>query len=92
MQFGIPVIEEIVVVYDEAIVAKMRGASRGNIIGNYNDFVNLWQCLLSSAGLTTLEWITAQSMFAAKIGYWFGSNSSCFASFMVHSGAREEYR
>jgi len=69
--FGIPVIEEIVVVYDGAIVAKPQGSVKTPIIGKYDDLVSGWKFLLSSAGLTTLEWITAESLFAQKIGYVF---------------------
>jgi hypothetical protein len=69
--FGIPVIEEIVVVYDGAIVARPQGSTKTQIIGQYDDLVSGWKCLLSSAGLTTLEWITAEGLFATKVGYVF---------------------
>jgi hypothetical protein len=71
VQFGIPVIEEVVVVYDGAIVARPEGSTKTSIIGKYDDLVSGWKCLLSSAGLTTLEWMTAEELFAAKIGYLF---------------------
>jgi hypothetical protein len=71
VQFGIPVIEEVVVVYDGAIVARPEGSTKTSIIGKYDDLVSGWKCLLSSAGLTTLEWMTAEELVAAKIGYLF---------------------
>jgi hypothetical protein len=69
--FGIPVIEELVVVYDGAIIARPQGSTKTSIIGKYDDLVGGWKCLLSSAGLTTLEWMIAEALFAAKIGYPF---------------------
>jgi hypothetical protein len=71
VQFGIPVIEEVVVVYDGAIIARPRGSTKTKIVGKYDDLVGWWKCLLSSAGLTTLEWMTAEALFATKIGYLF---------------------
>jgi hypothetical protein len=73
--FGIPVIEEVVVVYDGAIVARPQGSAKTPIIGKYDDLVRDWKSLLSSAGLTTLEWMLAESLFAAKIGYVFENNA-----------------
>ena len=73
--FRIPVIEEVVVVYDGAIVARPQGSSKTPIIGKYDDLVRDWKSLLSSSGLTTLEWMLAESLFAAKIGYVFENNA-----------------
>src|SRR5438132_10840843 len=50
--YGILLIEDVVVVYDGAIVARPRGSARTSIIGQYDDLVRGWKCLLSSAGLT----------------------------------------
>jgi hypothetical protein len=75
VRYGIPVIEELVVVYGGAIVARPQGSMKTSIIGKYDDLVSGWKCLLSSAGLTTLERMTAEAMFARKIGYWFESNA-----------------
>ena len=69
--YGILVIEEVVVVYDGAVVARPRGSTKTQIVGKYDDLVGGWKCLLSSAGLTTLEWMTAEALFATKIGYLF---------------------
>src|SRR4030095_15678679 len=69
--FGIPVIEELVVVYDGAIIARPRGSAKTAIIGKYEDLLGWWKSLLSSAGLTALEWMTAEALFATKIGYPF---------------------
>jgi len=71
VNYGIPVIEEIVVVYDGAVVARPQGSTKASIIGKYDDLVMGWKCLLSSAGLTTLEWMIAEALFATKIGYLF---------------------
>ena len=73
--YGIPVIEELVVVYDGAIVARPRGSTKTTIIGQYDDLVRSWKYLLSSAGLTMLERMTAESLFATKIGYLFKNNA-----------------
>jgi hypothetical protein len=72
---GIPVIEERVVVYDGAVVARPRGSAKTTIIGQYDDLVRSWKYLLSSAGLTMLERMTAESLFAMKIGYLFENNA-----------------
>ena len=71
VQYCLPVIEEVVVVYDGAVVARPQGSKKTSIIGKYDDLVRGWKCLLSSAGLNTLEWMTAEALFAAKIGYPF---------------------
>ena len=70
-QFGIPVIDEVVVVYDGAIVARQQGSGKTQIIGRYDDLVSCWKFLLSSAGLSMLERMTAEGLFAKRIGYWF---------------------
>lgn len=74
VQFGLPVIEELAIVYDGSIVARPVNSSKTQIIGKYDDLVNGWKHLLRSAGLTTLEWMTAEALFATKIGYWFENN------------------
>jgi len=71
VQFGIPIVEEVIVVYDGAIVARPPGSNKACIIGKYDDLVNGWKCLLSSAGLTPNERLEAESLFAAKMGYPF---------------------
>jgi hypothetical protein len=71
VNFGIPVIDLVVVVYNGAIVAKGQGSSKPHSIGKYDDLVEAWRCLLRSSGLTRLEWMTAEALFAAKIGYPF---------------------
>lgn len=75
VNFGVPVIEEVVVIYDGAIIARPRGSTKTAIIGQYDDLVRSWNYLLSSAGLTMLERMTAESLFATKIGYLFEVNA-----------------
>jgi hypothetical protein len=41
--YGIPVIEELVVVYDGAVVARPRGSIKTTIIGQYDDLVRSWK-------------------------------------------------
>jgi hypothetical protein len=75
VQFGIPVIEEVVVVYDGAIIARPRGSAKTTLIGQYDDLVRSWKYLLSSAGLTVPEWMAAESLFATRVGYLFETNA-----------------
>jgi hypothetical protein len=71
VQYCLPVIEELAIVYDGSIVARPLNSSKTQIIGKYDDLVSWWKQLLQSAGLSMLELMTAETMFAKKIGYWF---------------------
>ena len=75
VNYGIPVIEEVVVVYDGAVVARPQGSRKTSIIGQYDDLVRSWKYLLSSAGLTVPEWMAAEALFATRIGYLFETNA-----------------
>jgi len=66
-----PSVEEITVVYDGTILGKAQGSRKTLLIGKYDDVVRLWKYLLAVTKLTTLEWMAAESRFAAKVGYVF---------------------
>jgi hypothetical protein len=66
-----PSIEEITVVYDGSVLGKPRASRKTIRIGKYEDVVRQWKYLLSTSRLTTLEWMAAESRFAAKVGYVF---------------------
>lgn len=66
-----PALEAITVVYDGSVLGKARGSRRTILIGKYDEVVRRWKYLLSVSRLTTLEWIAAESRFAAKVGYVF---------------------
>jgi hypothetical protein len=66
-----PSIEEMTVVYDGTVLGRARGSRKPILIGKYDDVVRVWKYLLSVTKLTTLEWMAAESRFAAKVGYVF---------------------
>jgi hypothetical protein len=73
--FVSPCIAEIVVTADGFVLARNEGdCGANNFIGNYTDLLRNWTGMLSAAGLTTIERMEAESLFAAKIGY-FGRTS-----------------
>src|SRR5262249_32263390 len=69
--FGIPVIEELVVVYDGRVVVRPKGSAKTTMLGRYDDLVREWKHLLANAGLTPLERMEADCLFARKVGYVF---------------------
>jgi hypothetical protein len=69
--YGLPVIEEVTVVYDGSILGRAQGSRKPVLLGQYHEFVRAWKYLLSVAGLTSLEWMAAESRFAARVGYVF---------------------
>lgn len=71
VSYGIPVIDQVVVVYDGTIVARPQGSSQSCPVGTYNDLVSRWTLLLGSARLNLLEWMAAEALFATKIGFLF---------------------
>jgi hypothetical protein len=71
VNYGIPTVEEVVVVYDGAIIGRTHGSGKPVMLGHYDEFVRAWKYLLSVAGLTFLEWMAAESRFAARVGYVF---------------------
>jgi len=69
--YCLPVIEQLTVVYDGVVIARLQGSQKTSNLGQYDDLQKRWNFLLSSAGLTKDERITAESLFAVKIGYPF---------------------
>ena len=63
-----PQILEIAVTADDFVLARIEGETREQFIATYTDLVRNWGLLLASAGLTTLERMEAESLFAEKIG------------------------
>ena len=64
-------IAEIVVTSDGFVLARVEGEVGANhFIGNYDDLLRNWFGLLDAAGLTTIEQLEAEALFAAKIGYF----------------------
>ena len=47
--------------------------STNHMVGAYTDLLQNWVKLLRVAGLTTQEWIEAQGLFAAKVGFFGGA-------------------
>ena len=73
VDYGIPTIVSLDVIYDGAIVVLPKTSNRRLILCQYDELVQGWKQLLSAAKLNKYEWIFAESLFATKIGYdWFG--------------------
>ena len=71
VDFGIPAIDALDVIYDGAIIVLPRNSNRRMILCQYDEMVRWWKYVLSSAKLTKHERIFAEGLFATKIGYWF---------------------
>jgi hypothetical protein len=71
VDYGVPAIDGLDVIYDGAVVVLPRTSNRRMILGQYDELVRGWKYLLSSAKLTRFELMFAESLFARKIGYWF---------------------
>jgi hypothetical protein len=69
--YCIPVIDQLTVVYDGVVIARIYGSQKTSNLGQYDDLERRWNFLLSSAGLTKDERIAAESLFATKIGHPF---------------------
>jgi hypothetical protein len=75
-RFCDPSIAEIAVTSDGRVLARAEGEHGANrFIGNYVDLLRNWLSLVAAAGLSQREFIEAQSLFAAKIGF-FGPPSA----------------
>ena len=73
---GNPSIAEIIVTSDGFVLARTEGEAGANhFIGNYSDLIRNWFGLLDSAGLTAIERVEADFLFAAKIGYFGQTNA-----------------
>ena len=76
LRIGNPAIEEFVVTSDGFVLARAaEEAGVNHFIGNYTDLIRNWVGLLDVAGLTMIERVEAESIFAAKVGY-FGPASA----------------
>lgn len=71
VDYGIPSIVDLEVIYDGAIAVLPRNSNRRMILCQYDEMVRGWKYVLSSAKLTKFERMFAESLFARKIGYWF---------------------
>jgi hypothetical protein len=69
--YCLPVIDQVTVVYDGVVLARVQGSEKTSNLGQYDDLLERWKFLLSSAGLTKEERIAADALFAIKIGYPF---------------------
>ena len=66
-----PAIAEIVVTSDGFVLSRSEDEVGANqFIGNYGDLIRNWFTLLDLAGLTPIEQLEADALFAAKIGYF----------------------
>ena len=76
LRIGHPAIGEIVVTTDGFVLARAEEEAGANhFIGNYSDLIRNWFGLLNVAGLTIIERVEAEAIFAAKVGY-FGPTSA----------------
>ena len=75
-RFVDPSIAEIVVTSDGFVLARAEGEpSAKRFIGRYNDLLQNWLGLVTTAGLSQREFIEAQCLFAARVGF-FGPASA----------------
>jgi len=66
-----PAITEIVVTSDGFVLAGVDDdVGTNHLVGTYVDLVRNWRALIAVAGLTKQEHITAEILFASKIGYF----------------------
>jgi hypothetical protein len=70
VNFVTPAIGQIVITSDGYVLARAEGEAGANLIGSYADLLRNWLALIAAAGLTTAERMEAESLFAAKIGYY----------------------
>ena len=70
IRFVNPAIEEVAITSDGFVLVRAEGETRTIFAGEFSDFVRNWDSLLTAAGLNTAERIEAESLFAAKIGYY----------------------
>ena len=71
-----PRIAEIFVSQDGIVLARPEGApGASHFLGSYPDVLRNWLRLVAAAGLSQCEFIEAQCLFAAKIGF-FGPTSA----------------
>ena len=72
--FTEPAIADIIVTSKGLVIVRIDGElSTNHMVGAYTDLLQNWVKLLRVAGLTTQEWIEAQGLFAAKVGFFGGA-------------------
>jgi hypothetical protein len=62
-----------ITVADNCLLADTDEPRFGRVLGHYRDLVRNWHSLLWAAGLNPDEWMLAECLFAAKIGYYDGT-------------------
>ena len=66
-----PTIAEVSVTSDGFVLARPEGdVGAPHFLGRYADLLRNWLRLLATAGLSTPEFIEAQALFAAKVGFF----------------------
>jgi len=71
-----PPIAEIFVSQDGIVLARPEGVpGASHFLGSYPDVMRNWLRLIATAGLSQREFIVAQCLFAAKVGF-FGLTSA----------------
>ena len=70
IRFVGPAIAEIAITSDGFVLARAEGDTRTNFVGEYSDLIRNWNGLLVPEGLTQIERLEAQSLFACKVGYY----------------------
>ena len=68
--FGNPRIVEMSVTPERVLLARPEGADSFVPVARYDDLLPTWLALLDAARLKTVERMEAESLFAAKIGYF----------------------
>jgi hypothetical protein len=68
-----PSITAITLTTDGYLLADTDEPRSGHVLGHYRDLVRNWHSLLWAAGLNPDEWMLAECLFAAKIGYYDGT-------------------
>ena len=68
--FGNPPIAQMTVAPDGLVLARPAGEVSQLAIGRYSDLLVAWLGLLNAARLTAKERMEAETLFAAKVGYF----------------------
>jgi hypothetical protein len=75
VSFVKPTITQIAVTSDGCLLADTDEPRFGRFLGHYRDLIRNWYWLLQVANLNPDEWMLAECLFAAKIGYYDGTVS-----------------
>ena len=75
-RFCRPYIRAIVVTDGGIVLARTNDqADAGRVLGSYSDVLRNWMRLISRAGLSPVEVMAVQSLFAAKVGFLGPTNA-----------------